>query len=167
MGEKKWRVFYKSQKKRKLLAESQNCLQILQILQIRPQLANNQPIPPVFIDQVEQDLVEDGQVIDPGNIIDFAEDRRHSEEVKVPFPLVGNVKVEDENSTFELQTQDLQSYQLEILVRISEDTKPQLRKLSPFEVEHLTSGKAVVNDLWRVYQTDKEVGDKMSMRRPC
>lgn len=117
------------------------------------------------IDQVEQDLVEDGQVIDPGNIIDFAEDRRHSEEVKVPFPLVGNVKVEDENSTFELQTQDLQSYQLEILVRMSEDTKHQLRKLSPFEVEHLTSGKAVVNDLWRVYQTDKEVGDKMSMRR--
>ena len=43
---RKWRVFYKSQKKRKLLAESQNCLQILQILQIQPQLANNEPIPP-------------------------------------------------------------------------------------------------------------------------
>ena len=102
---------------------------------------------------------------DPGNVIDFGENDRHSERVKVAFPLVGNVKAEDENSTFELQIPDLQSYELEMLVRMSEDTKHQLREILPFEVEYLTSGKAVVNDLWRVYQTDKEVGDEMSMRR--
>ncbi|MDP6998996.1 MAG: phage/plasmid primase, P4 family, partial [Candidatus Poribacteria bacterium] len=121
--------------------------------------------PPVLINQVGQDLVEDGQVTDPGNIIDFSQDDRHSEGVKVSLPLVGNVKAEDENSTSELQISDLQSHQLEIPVRMSEDTKHQLRELSPFEVEHLTSGKAVVNDLWEVYQADKEVGDEMSMRR--
>ena len=65
----------------------------------------------------------------------------------------------------ELHIQDLQPHQLGIPVRISEDTKHLLRDLSPFEVVHLTNGKATVNDLWEVYQTDKEVGDKMSMRR--
>jgi P4 family phage/plasmid primase-like protien len=121
--------------------------------------------PPVLINQVGQDLVEDGQVTDPGNIINFSQDDRHSEEVKVSLPLVGNVKAEDGNSTSELHIPDLQPHQLGMPIRMSEDMRHKLRELSPFEVDHLNSGKAVVGDVWEVYQLDKEVGDEMSMRR--
>ena len=67
--------------------------------------------------------------------------------------------------TPEQHIQDLQPHQLGMRVRISEDTKHLLRELSPFEVNHLNSENAVVDDLWKVYQLDKEVGDKVSMQR--
>ena len=65
----------------------------------------------------------------------------------------------------ELHIQDLLPHQLRMPVRMPEDMKHVLRDLSPFEVGHLTNGTAKVNDLWEVYQLDKEVGDKMSMQR--
>ena len=65
----------------------------------------------------------------------------------------------------ELHIQDLQPHQLRMPVRMSEDMKHKLRELSPFSVDHLNSGKAVVGDVWEVYQLDKKVGDKMSMQR--
>lgn len=48
---------------------------------------------------------------------------------------------------------------------MSEDMKHKLRELSPFSVDDLTNENAVVDDLWKVYQLDKKVGDKMSMQR--
>ena len=65
----------------------------------------------------------------------------------------------------ELQIEDLQPFELEIPVKMSEDVQHLVRELSPLELEHLTSDKAKVEDLWEVYQADKEVGDEASVQR--
>jgi len=65
----------------------------------------------------------------------------------------------------ELQIHDLQPFELETPVKMSEDVQHLVRELTPFQLKYLTSDKAIVEDLWEVYQADREVGDEASMQR--